>query len=115
MRTIVLVTDDGEAAWVMGWPYPHFVKHAWPYCWNNTFFRNEGPVRSSDLIRFAVERTIETASTLDNWGAPPPEGIITMIDAKAIRSTNPGCCYKKAGWRWVGRTKTGKEVLWLPA
>lgn len=37
--------------------------------------------------------------------------LFTYVEPGKIRSTNPGYCFKKAGWRACGRNKTGKLVL----
>jgi hypothetical protein len=63
-----------------------------------TLFRNEGPCRSSELILEAEQ----LAAAL--W---PGERFFTYVDAAAVRSTNPGCCFKKAGWRRIGASKSG--------
>tara|TARA_R110002110_G_scaffold51805_13_gene151542 strand:- start:569 stop:853 length:285 start_codon:yes stop_codon:yes gene_type:complete len=63
-------------------------------------FRNEGPELSSELIQQAV------AATRHEWGNPPEKGMVTFVKASAVRSTNPGYCFKRAGFRRVGKTKT---------
>lgn len=67
-------------------------------------FRNESTHQSSDMIREAVSLA---------WERWPRERLYTHVDAKAIRSSNPGCCFKKAGWRKCGKTKTGLVILEL--
>ena len=49
------------------------------------------------------------ASKSFNWRWPdvPPLGLITFVDASKVRSTNPGCCYKAAGFVAEGQTKGG--------
>jgi hypothetical protein len=75
---------------------------------NCTIFRNESCRRSSDIILeaelFAVER----------WGNVRA---FTYIDAEKIQSVNPGYCFKKAGWKSAGRSKSGLILLekWLSA
>ena len=61
--------------------------------WRCTAFRNEGPALSSVLIVAAVELTART------WGTAPPDGWVTYVDRTRVRSTNPGYCYLRAGWR----------------
>ena len=58
----------------------------------NTTFRNEGAGLSSELIREAV------AATRAIWGPPPALGFVSFVDARKVRSTNPGYCYQMAGW-----------------
>ncbi len=47
------------------------------------------------------------------WGEPPADGMITFVDAAKVRSPNPGYCFKQAGFRSAGRTKSGLIVLRL--
>ena len=70
------------------------------------FVRNEGPLRSSDLIRGAVRLA---------WQRWPGATLYTYVDAARIRSTNPGYCFLAAGWRRLPeRTKRrGLRVLVL--
>lgn len=108
-REVVLVTSCGRAVWAVvyqktpaargsGSSRGRFgesdtrVKHVW----RNMLFRNLGAGLSSDLIREATERTYEEWEK--RYGALPPEQLRTEVDVKAIRSRNPGCCYRKAGW-----------------
>ena len=70
---------------------------------NCAFFRNEGPALSSDLI-LEAERIAET-----RWG---PRRLYTYVNPAAIRSTNPGFCFKAAGWRKCGVTRArGLHIL----
>jgi hypothetical protein len=54
-------------------------------------FRNEGAGLSSELILAAVELTERL------WG-PSPHGWSTYVARDRIRSSNPGYCFKMAGW-----------------
>jgi hypothetical protein len=74
-------------------------------------FRNLGPARSSDLIRTALAKTYE--AWIARYGALPPERLRTEIGISAVRSRNPGYCYKVAGWT-VDRIVRGKLYLWAP-
>ena len=69
---------------------------------NCAVFRNEGSTRSSDLIRAAMEIA---------WERWPRERLYTYVDATQIKSANPGCCFKMAGWRKCGETKHGLHIL----
>ena len=62
-------------------------------------FRNEGATLSSNLIREA------DAIADARW--PVERRHYTYVSPSRIRSTNPGCCFRKAGWRTVGHTKGG--------
>lgn len=81
--------------------------------WTCTIFRNEGPVLSSLLILDAETAMLE--SDLDVGD----DGLLTYVWDAKVRSSNPGCCFKKAGWR-VHPTKPRsaddrKTLLWKPA
>lgn len=67
-----------------------------------TIFRNESQHRSSDMIREAMQLA---------WGRWPGLRLFTMVNPAEVRSTNPGCCFKKAGWKKCGTTKGGKIIL----
>lgn len=69
---------------------------------NCAVFRNEGAGLSSDLIRAA------DAIADARW---PGERHYTYVDARMVRSTNPGCCFKFAGWRRCGETRKRRLVI----
>ena len=101
-RCLVLRTGDGSAVWVTSWPFPEYVAHAWPGAFVNSLFRNEGDLRSSDLIRWAV------AHTRARWPEVPGLGIVSFVDAaKTAPKEVPGWCYRRAGWSHVGFTQGG--------
>src|SRR5574341_276493 len=102
---MLLITPDATA--ILGWR--KFVdscidertgeKQAGVNC---CVFRNEGAHKSSHLI---------LAAEILAWEKWPGERLYTYVDAKKIRSNNPGCCFKKAGWRKCGVTKGGLLIL----
>jgi len=102
-RCVVLVIPD-IALWITSWPYPEYVKHAWPSAWVCSTFRNvPGPGRdrpehvSSDL---AIEAL---AGTRFYW-EPPSWGMITFIDPDKTRhKRDPGRCFRKAGFHISGK------------
>ncbi len=69
---------------------------------NCTMFRNEGPRRSSEII---LEAEMFAAA---RWGNVR---VFTFVDSTKIRGSNPGCCFKKAGWKSQGLTKNGKHIF----
>lgn len=69
---------------------------------NCAVFRNEGPVLSSILILQAESMA---------WAQWPGERLYTYVAPDKIRSTNPGFCFKKAGWRQCGITKQNKLLI----
>lgn len=105
-RCFVLLTEGADALWVSSWPFPEYVKHDWPGAWICSCFRNESPVLSSELVRDAV------SATRWAWGDPPDLGMVTFVNPrKTRRKRDPGRCFRKAGFRFVGWTKGGLAVL----
>lgn len=99
----VLATEQYDAAF--GWRFftDDFLKRPSLWC---TFFRNESDVRSSTLI-LEAER-VAKARWVD-------EDAYTIINPNKVRSSNPGCCYFKAGWVRFGLTAKGLIVLTKPS
>ncbi len=107
-RCVVLRCEG--AVWVTSWPFPEYVRHAWPGAWVNSCFRNERPdlYRSSDLIREAI------AATQAVWPEAPDFGLITFIDPRKVRKKRDfGRCYLRAGFEHVGLTKGGLIALMM--
>lgn len=101
-QTIVLARPGG----VFGWWRPHpdsgIVAMNKLDGWTCTIFRNEArDVLSSELI-LAAETFITDCG---------PDGLITYVWDKKIRSSNPGCCFKLAGYRATGRSADNKKTL----
>lgn len=69
---------------------------------NCAVFRNESGLLSSDLIREACELA---------WRRWAGERLYTYVEDAKVRSTNPGCCFLKAGWRRCGRNKDGRLTV----
>lgn len=95
---LLLLGNDERA--LFGWRRYHDASQG--YGVSCTVFRNEGEQRSSDLIREAAALA---------WARWPGERLYTYINPKAIRSTNPGYCFKAAGWAQCGTTKGGLIIL----
>ena len=74
-------------------------------------FRNLGRELSSSLIRTATNETYRR--WVDRYGALPDVPLRTEIDVRKVRSSNPGYCYKCAGWR-DGHMVRGKLYLYAP-
>lgn len=69
---------------------------------NCAIFRNEGAGLSSRLVRAAM---------LLAWKRWPGQRLYTYVNPSRVQSSNPGCCFKRAGWRRCGVTKRGLIVL----
>lgn len=102
-NNLVLRTAMGDAVWTT-W---NGIRDDGLEAWECTIFRNEAPEKylSSDMIRAAVQVTIT------EWGELPRDGIITYVAANKVRSTNSGCCFKKAGFKHIGESKVNKLLL----
>ena len=89
---MALVTPEADAIFI----WRKFIDASGQRGINCAVFRNEGSRLSSGLICEAMVRAGQ------RW---PGERLYTYVNDRKIRSTNPGCCFKKAGWREAGRTK----------
>jgi hypothetical protein len=69
---------------------------------NCALFRNESGVRSSTLIREAMEWA---------WLRWPGERLYTYVNPLKVRSKEPGKCFRKAGWRDWGTNKDGSLLI----
>jgi hypothetical protein len=98
---MVLRTALGDAVWVT-WDG---IRDDGLRAWECTIFRNESQHLSSEMVWHAM------MATISQWGEPPPDGLITYVDAAAVRSTNPGCCFKAAGWKRIGQSKKRGLIL----
>lgn len=94
----VLITEDGKAIFV----WRKFKDASGQSGVNCAVFRNEGSILSSLLILDAEEIA---------WKRWPGERLYTYVQSKSIRSTNPGSCFKHAGWRACGITKWNKLTI----
>ena len=96
---MVLVTPECDALFV----WRKFISGDDQQGINCAIFRNESEHLSSDLIQQACGLA---------WNRWPGERLYTYVNAKKIRSTNPGYCFLKAGWRRLEhRTKWKKLVI----
>lgn len=123
-QEIVLVTECGRAVWAC-------VRQRTPsargtgasrgrsgttdakprYIWRNMLFRNLGAGLSSELIESATARTYE--EWRKRYGSLPEERLRTEIEIGAVKSKNPGYCYKVAGWEF-DRIVRGKLYMFAP-
>lgn len=96
---IVLRTDSGDAGFV----WRRFIDDSGERGVNCAFFRNEGPIQSSELVRQA-----DAVADLV-W---PGARHYTYVDTQAVRSAVQGYCFVAAGWKILSRrTKSGKRIL----
>jgi hypothetical protein len=45
------------------------------------------------------------------WQRWPAERFYTYVNPRRVRSSNPGFCFIKAGWRRCGVTKTRRLIV----
>lgn len=98
---IVLRTFNADALFV----WRRFIDDSGQRGINCAVFRNESQIQSSELIRQA-DAVADFA-----W---PSARHYTFVDARKIRSTNPGFSFLAAGWRKCGMTKGGLHILERP-
>jgi hypothetical protein len=97
-ETVALRTTECDA--IFAWR--KFIDDSGQQGINCAVFRNEGPHLSSLLVRQADVVADHV------W---PGERHYTYVDPTAIRSTNPGACFRHAGWRRCGVTKGGLLIF----
>ena len=95
---MVLLTLDNTALFV----WRKFIDGSGQKGVNCAVFRNEDGLLSSLLIKEAV------MICRRRW---PLERLYTYVNAKKIKSSNPGYCFLKAGWKKCGKTKGGLIIL----
>lgn len=99
-RKLVLLGVDGQALFV----WRQFKCDIQPpqVGYNCSIFRNEGTALSSLLIREAVGVVFLLWGRARCW---------TLVNPFKVRSSNPGCCFQRAGWKRCGVSKTGKIIF----
>lgn len=95
---IVLVTSDYDALFV--WRVFRDLSGQSGVCCS--VFRNESFYLSSDLILAAELFAYE------KW---PGQRLYTYVNVRRVKSSNPGYCFKCAGWFSCGYTKGGLLIL----
>ena len=95
---MVLLTEKSDALFI----WRKFIDKSGQKGVNCATFRNEGCVLSSILILEAMKIA---------WRKWPSERFYTYVNQRKIRSTNPGYCFKVAGWKECGKTKGGLIIL----
>jgi hypothetical protein len=98
-----IVIRNSEGTLVFGWLWPYDDKRMDGQTgYNCAIFRNESERVSSEVI-LECER-IATA----RWG---PNRGYTYVKPSAIRSDNPGYCFKMAGWKFARLSAKGLHLL----
>ena len=95
---LVLRTEHADAMFV----WRRFIDDSGQTGVNCAVFRNEGPILSSRLIQ-------EADAIADCiW---PDLRHYTYVKSQAVKSTNAGYCFLKAGWQRCGMTKGGLLIM----
>ena len=106
-ETVVLLWDDESA--VFGWWRPHpnsgIKQMNGLNGWTCTIFRSESPCLSSGMILEAEDFLKGLHVSIG------PDGLLTYVWDKKVKSCNPGYCFKMAGWKVIGRSADGKKTL----
>lgn len=98
-RTLILRSERGDILFAWSWPK---VRRDGQVGYNCAIFRNMSKRRSSDIILEAE------AEATKKWG---PNRFYTYVDARKIKSTNPGYCFQCAGWARRGLSQSGMVLL----
>ena len=98
-RTLVIRDHAGTV--VLAWLHQQF-RDDGETGFNCAIFRNESERLSSQVI-LECERLL-----VSHWGTGRA---FTYIDPSKIKSSNPGFCFKRAGWKFVRRNPDGKHIL----
>ncbi len=97
-QKMVLVTSDYSALFV----WRKFIDKSGQRGINCAVFRNEGAILSSELILEAEKRA---------WERWPGERLYTYVNGRAVKSVNPGYCFKRAGWKVCGKSATKGLII----
>lgn len=97
-QRIVLIGKNNDALLV----WKKFIDASGQRGINCAIFRNEGEMLSSYILNQA-----EVIAQI-RW---PGERFYTYVNAGKIKSSNPGCCFKKNGWKTCGITKKRKLII----
>ena len=103
-QTLVLLADGAVFGWWRPHPSSGLASMNGLDGWTCTIFRNEGPGLSSLLILAAERELLERHDC-------GPDGLLTYVWSAKVRSSNPGCCFKRAGWKRAGLSADGRKVL----
>ena len=95
---MVLMTANAKAIFI----WRKFISDDGQNGVNCAVFRKEMSGKASEMILAAEEMA---------WKRWPGERLYTYVDGKKVKSSNPGCCFKKAGWKQCGITKHKRLLI----
>jgi hypothetical protein len=100
-KKLVLRNAEGTVLFVWMFPDPA-MRWDGQSGYNCAIFRNESARLSSAIILEAEGMAVS------KWG---PGRMYTYVNPGKIKSINPGFCFKSAGWKHVGESKSGQHLL----
>ena len=99
-ETMCLLTEACDA--LFGWVHNTIPRKDGQVGVNCFVFRNESPCRSSDLIRSAMRMA---------WARWPGLRLFTYVNPRKVSSEIPGYCFRRAGWKRCGESKSGLLIF----
>lgn len=106
-ETIVLLGKDGKALFI--WKKQKYSQDD-QFGVNCAVFRNENP-KTKDNPDGQVSSEILLQAELIAYNRWPQERLFTYVNAGKIKSSNPGYCFKMAGWKQIGISKARKLII----
>lgn len=100
-ETLLLLRSPLDTA-LFGWvknKVPRYDRQVGVNCF---VFRNESTERASELIREAMRLA---------WNRWPKERLFTYVDSEKVASEVPGYCFRRAGWKRCGESKSGLLIF----
>ena len=98
-----IVIRNAEGTILFGWVFPDpAMRMDGQTGYNCAIFRNESDRLSSEIILECE------AIAIGRWG---PGRMYTYVNPGQIKSVNPGYCFKMAGWKMTGTSKSGQHLL----
>ena len=92
--SLAFVTPCRRAGWLTQWTHH---PDDGLFALRCAFFRNEGDGLSSELVAAAMRLTEDIWNPF-GFAVFPQDGWVTFVKPKAVKSSNPGYCFKVAGW-----------------
>ena len=102
------LTVDGRAGWI--WRFAKFRKDGQQGV-ECVLFRNEASVGCHNSSHEHCSSKMVAEADELAWVKWPGQRLFTFVDPGKILSSNPGYCFKRAGWRFCGVSKSGLHIL----